>query len=66
MVWSPLAGGQYDPANSAEGRRPAFDFPPVDRKRADAVIDAMRPIAEAKERSVAQVVLARVVHQRQG
>jgi aryl-alcohol dehydrogenase-like predicted oxidoreductase len=68
MVWSPLAGGllsgKYDRANSAEGRRATFDFPPVDRKRADAVIDAMRPIAEAKKCSVAQIALAWLLHQR--
>ncbi|GAC1331812.1 MAG: aldo/keto reductase [Beijerinckiaceae bacterium] len=67
MVWSPLAGGllsgKYDRANSAEGRRTAFDFPPVERTRADAVIDAMRPIATARQCTVAQVALAWLLHQ---
>jgi len=76
MVWSPLAGGllsgKYSKtggnANSsaeAGSRRQSFDFPPVDRDRAEAVIDAMRPIAEAKGVSVAQIALAWLLHQPQ-
>jgi aryl-alcohol dehydrogenase-like predicted oxidoreductase len=68
MVWSPLAGGflsgKYSRDEDArEGRRAAFDFPPVDKDRGYAVIDAMRPIAEAKGVSVAQVALAWLLHQ---
>ena len=69
MVWSPLAGGllsgKYAPGDEqgGEGRRLGFDFPPVDRDRADAVIDVMRPIAEAKGVSVAQIALAWLLHQ---
>lgn len=69
MVWSPLAGGllsgKYDRTNSGggDGRRANFDFPPVDRDRAYAVIDAMRPIAEARGCTVAQVALAWLLHQ---
>lgn len=67
MVWSPLAGGllsgKYDRANAAEGRRANFDFPPVERTRADAVIAAMRPIAERLGCTVAQVALAWLLHQ---
>lgn len=68
MVWSPLAGGllsgKYDRANDAvDGRRATFDFPPVDKDRAYAVIDVMRPIAEAHGVSVAQVALAWLLHQ---
>ncbi|HEX4769074.1 MAG TPA: aldo/keto reductase [Lichenihabitans sp.] len=69
MVWSPLAGGllsgKYDRSNSqgGEGRRASFDFPPVDRPRADAVVAAMRPIAEASHCTVAQVALAWLLHQ---
>jgi aryl-alcohol dehydrogenase-like predicted oxidoreductase len=71
MVWSPLAGGllsgKYKTGTAAESgsRRQSFDFPPVDRQRADAVIDAMRPIAEARGVSVAQVALAWLLHQPQ-
>ena len=66
MVWSPLAGGLLSGKyreKDAEGRRAAFDFPPVDRDRADAVIDAMSPIAEAKGVSIAQIALAWLLHQ---
>src|ERR1700712_6143169 len=74
MVWSPLAGGllsgKYKADGSAAGaeagsRRQSFDFPPVDRARADVVIEAMRPIAAAKGVSVAQVALAWLLHQPQ-
>ncbi len=63
MVWSPLAGGllsgKYDRATEAkEGRRAAFDFPPVDKPRAFDCIDAMRPIAAAHGATVAQIALA--------
>jgi aryl-alcohol dehydrogenase-like predicted oxidoreductase len=64
MVWSPLAGGLLSGKFSrgekgAEGdRRTAFNFPPVDEERGWAVIDAMRPIAQAHGVSVAQVALA--------
>lgn len=67
MVWSPLAGGllsgKYDRANTGEGRRATFDFPPVNRDRADVVVDAMRPIAQAHDCTVAQVALAWLLHQ---
>ena len=69
MVWSPLAGGflsgkyDRDDEKAADGRRTSFDFPPVDRDRGYGVIDAMRPIAEAKGISVAQVALAWLLHQ---
>ena len=71
MVWSPLAGGllsgKYKAgATTEEGsRRASFDFPPVDRHRADVVIDAMRPLAESRGVSVAQIALAWLLHQPQ-
>jgi aryl-alcohol dehydrogenase-like predicted oxidoreductase len=64
MVWSPLAGGllsgKFDRnGNGPEGsRRMSFDFPPVDRDRVFACIDAMRPVAAAHGTSVARVALA--------
>ena len=64
MVWSPLAGGLLSGKFAREGkgpegaRRVAFDFPPVDKDRAFAIVDAMRPIAEAHGASVARVALA--------
>ena len=71
MVWSPLAGGllagKYgrDMAASEQGsRRVTLDFPPVDKGRAFDCIDAMRPMAEARGVSVAQIALAWLLHQK--
>jgi len=70
MIWSPLAGGflsgKYDRDNekAADGRRATFDFPPVDRDRGYRIIDALRPIAQAKGRSVAQIALSWLLHQK--
>ena len=67
MVWSPLAGGylsgKYSPGGEAEAesRRKTFDFPPLDKSKADALVAAMRPIAKAHDTSVAQVALAYVL-----
>ena len=69
MVWSPLAGGllsgKYGRDTQAEqgSRRVAFDFPPVDKPRAYDCIEAMRPMAEARGVSVAQIALAWLLHQ---
>jgi aryl-alcohol dehydrogenase-like predicted oxidoreductase len=71
MVWSPLAGGllsgKYTREMKAEegSRRAAFDFPPVNKDRAWDCIDAMRPIAQARGATVAQVALAWLLHQPQ-
>lgn len=70
MVWSPLAGGflsgKYDRADESktDGRRATFDFPPIDKDRGYAIIDVMRPIAEAHGVSVAQIALAWLLHQK--
>lgn len=64
LPWSPLAGGLLSgkfsagAAAPADARRAQFDFPPVDKPRAFACVDAMRPIAAAHGASVAQVALA--------
>ena len=65
LVWSPLAGGylagKYTPggdSNNEPGRRAAFDFPPIDKEKADAIVRALRPIAKARGVSVARVALA--------
>ena len=64
MVWSPLAGGLLSGkfARDGEGpegaRRASFDFPIVDKARAFRCIDAMRPIAENHQVSVARIALA--------
>ena len=64
LVWSPLAGGFLSGKFTREGsgdpdaRRAGFDFPPLDKALAFDVLDAMRPIADARGASVAQVALA--------
>lgn len=71
MVWSPLAGGLLsgkfarDQKGQEGSRRTTFDFPPVNLERAYDCIDAMRPIAQARGVSVAQVALAWLLHQPQ-
>ena len=68
MVWSPLAGGylsgKYTGADDQDGRRAAFDFPPIDREKADRIVEVMRGIAESKGVSVAQIALAWLLHQK--
>nr|WP_319271567.1 aldo/keto reductase [uncultured Draconibacterium sp.] len=68
MVWSPLAGGllsgKYSrDAETKEGRRVNFDFPPVNKEKAFDIVDVMRKIAEAKNVSVAQIALSWLLHQ---
>jgi aryl-alcohol dehydrogenase-like predicted oxidoreductase len=65
MVWSPLAGGllsgkfkSADDKSPSGARRVAFDFPVVDKARAFRCVDAMRPMAEERQISVAQIALA--------
>lgn len=62
LVWSPLAGGlltgKFGPGAKNEGRRAAFDFPPVNPDRGRACIEAMRPIARKHDTSVAGIALA--------
>ena len=73
MVWSPLAGGflsgKYtrgdDGGVAGEGRRSGFSFPPTGGDKGFAVVDAMRPIAEAHGVPVAQVALAWLLAQPQ-
>ncbi len=64
MVWSPLAGGlltgKFKAADDKPvgARRSDFDFPLVDKVRAFKCIDAMRPLAEQRQVSIAQIALA--------
>jgi len=68
LPWSPLAGGlltgKYtrDGSKPGQARRANFDFPPVDVDRAYNCIDAMKPIAQAHEATVAGVALAWLLH----
>lgn len=68
MVWSPLAGGflsgKFTREGDGEGRRATFDFPPINRDRAFDVLDAMRPMAEARGVSVARIAIAWLLQQR--
>ena len=69
MVWSPLAGGllsgKFDRnASPEDSRRANFDFPPVNKDKAFDIVDTMRPIAESKGVSVAQIALAWLLHQK--
>jgi len=66
LVWSPLAGGLLSgkfgrDTQAAGARRATFDFPPVDKERAWACVDAMREVASAHDVSVARVALAYVL-----
>jgi aryl-alcohol dehydrogenase-like predicted oxidoreductase len=70
LPWSPLAGGlltgKFDLSPSAnpgpEGaRRTFFDFPPVDRTRAAAVLGALRNVSEATGLPIARIALAWVL-----
>jgi aryl-alcohol dehydrogenase-like predicted oxidoreductase len=68
MVWSPLAGGLLSgkytrEMEGNEGRRVNFDFPPVNKNKAFDIMDAVRPIADSKGVTIAQVVLAWLLHQ---
>lgn len=68
MVWSPLAGGllsgKYSrQAETTEGRRMNFDFPPVNKNKAFDIVDVMAEIAATKDVSVAQIALAWLLHQ---
>ena len=67
LVWSPLAGGflsgKFTRENSPEGtRRATFEFPPIDKEQGFDIVDAMRPIAEAHDASVAQIALSWLLH----
>jgi aryl-alcohol dehydrogenase-like predicted oxidoreductase len=68
MVWSPLAGGllsgKFTREGEGEGRRAEFDFPPVNKDKVFDLVDLMRPMAEQRGVSVAQIALSWLLHQR--
>lgn len=71
MVWSPLAGGLAGAENMTATTRAkpvdvarSLTFPPVEKERAFDCADVMRTIAESKGVSVAQIVLAWLLHQK--
>ena len=64
LVWSPLSGGymagKYTPGDGVTadpGRRAKFDFPPVDKEKADKTVLVMREIGKQHGVSVATVGL---------
>jgi len=64
LVWSPLAGGymagKYTPGEDIKvepGRRANFDFPPIEKEKADRIVVVMREIAKKHGVSVACVGL---------
>jgi len=68
LVWSPLAGGFLSGKFTREGtdstgRRATFDFPPINKDRAHAIVDVMRTIAASRGVSVSQIALAWVLAQ---
>jgi aryl-alcohol dehydrogenase-like predicted oxidoreductase len=68
LPWSPLAGGllsgkfKRNQAGPNSARRASFDFPPVNTDRVYDCVEAMEPIAEAHNVSVAQIALAWLLH----
>jgi len=68
LPWSPLAGGflsgKFTRNSTGEGRRAAFDFPPVDKERAYDIIDVMKEMGDARGVSVAQIALSWLLHQK--
>lgn len=70
MVWSPLAGGflsgKYTREQHGEegSRRINFDFPPINKEKSYDIVDVLKPIAEEKGISVAQIAIAWLLHQK--
>ncbi len=68
LVWSPLAGGflsgKYPRGETGEGRRSSFAFPPLAEDRGYDCIEAMRPMAEQRQVSIAQIALSWLLHQK--
>lgn len=66
MIYSPLAAGflsgKYTGTDDAEGRRAAYQFPPVDLEQGDRIVEVLRAIGEARGVSPSQIALAWVLH----
>jgi aryl-alcohol dehydrogenase-like predicted oxidoreductase len=64
MVWSPLSGGylsgKYTAQNGtpAKGRRSNLNFPPIDPRKADPIVEELRVVASALNTTPAQGALA--------
>ena len=70
LVWSPLAGGllsgkvRRDTKAGEGSRRAILPFPPVDMDRAYDVIDLLASLAESKKKTIAQLAVAWLLHQK--
>jgi aryl-alcohol dehydrogenase-like predicted oxidoreductase len=64
LPWSPLPGGllsgkfALDKPGPEGARRSTFDFPPIDRPKVKAVIEALREVSQATGISVPRIALA--------
>ncbi|RKF30552.1 aldo/keto reductase [Paraburkholderia fungorum] len=64
MVWSPLSGGYLsgkytrDGGAIAKGRRTNMNFPPIDPRTADPIVDELRLVAAELSSTPAQIALA--------
>src|SRR5690606_7332089 len=62
-----MLSGKYalgeDNKTEGEGRRAKLDFPRVDKALALALVDAMRPMAEARGVTVSAIAIAWLLHQ---
>jgi aryl-alcohol dehydrogenase-like predicted oxidoreductase len=69
MPWSPLAGGflsgKYtrNNENGGDGRRSAFDFPPINKDKTFDIIDVLNEVAKDHNTTTAAVALAWVRQQ---
>jgi aryl-alcohol dehydrogenase-like predicted oxidoreductase len=68
MVWSPLAGGyltgKYSAGGDGEGgRQTELDFPPIDRRRGEPLIDVLKTVAAKHNHQPAQIAIAWLLKQ---
>jgi aryl-alcohol dehydrogenase-like predicted oxidoreductase len=68
MVWSPLAGGylsgKYSGGGDGEGgRQTELNFPPIDRKRGEPLIEVLRTVATKHDSQPAQIAIAWLLQQ---
>jgi aryl-alcohol dehydrogenase-like predicted oxidoreductase len=68
MVWSPLAGGyltgKYSAGGDGEGgRQTELDFPPIDRRRGEPLIDVLKTVAAKHGHRPAQIAIAWLLKQ---
>jgi aryl-alcohol dehydrogenase-like predicted oxidoreductase len=68
LVYSPLASGflsgKYTREGDADGRRTHWQYPPVNKERGFAILDALRQISADRGVSVAQLAVAWLLHKK--